>query len=88
MNYRYEAEKGTIITTNLSPKVLKDSLGDRIFNRVQERTAIVRISDVESYRKTRRKEYVEWIEQKAPLSFWFCLPRRSKAMMLFRGATF
>ncbi len=62
INYRYESEMGMVITTNLSPNELKNSLGDRIFDRVQERTVMVEISDAESYRKRRRKGYVEWME--------------------------
>lgn len=62
INYRYESEKGMVMTTNLTAKELKDSLGDRIFDRVQERTVMVEISDVESYRKKKRREYISWME--------------------------
>lgn len=63
INYRYESEKGMVMTTNLTANELKNSLGDRIFDRVQERTAMVEISDVESYRKTKRWEYIDWMRR-------------------------
>ena len=63
INYRYESEKGMVMTTNLSAVELKESLGDRIFDRMQERTVIIKIADVESYRKKKRREYISWMEE-------------------------
>jgi len=62
LNYRYEAEKGLIMTSNLSPAAFKESLGDRVFDRVLERTLILQIKDVGSYRKNKRDKYLEWMK--------------------------
>ncbi len=63
INYRYEAELGLVITTNLDISDLRNSLGERIFDRIKERSAILEIKDVESYRSTKRSEYLEWMEE-------------------------
>lgn len=62
INYRYEAEKGLVMTSNLSPNELKESLGDRVFDRVLERTLILHVKDVGSYRKNKREKYLEWVD--------------------------
>jgi DNA replication protein DnaC len=62
LNYRYEAERGIVLTSNLTPKDLRESLGDRVFDRVLERTLILHIKDIGSYRKTKREKYLEWVE--------------------------
>ncbi|MHC1587588.1 MAG: ATP-binding protein [Candidatus Syntropharchaeia archaeon] len=62
INYRYEAEKGMVITSNLNPAKLKEVLGDRIFDRIVERSVIVHIKDAESYRWKKRRKYLEWLE--------------------------
>ena len=62
INYRYQAEKGIIITSNLSVEGLQEAVGERILDRITERSAVIYISDVESYREEKRSEYLEWME--------------------------
>ncbi|WP_273229083.1 ATP-binding protein [Kosmotoga pacifica] len=62
INYRYEAECGLVITSNLTPSNLKEALGDRVFDRILERTLILHIKDVDSYRKRKREKYLEWMD--------------------------
>jgi len=63
INYRYEAELGMVITTNLDLPGLRNSLGERIFDRLKERSAVVEINDVESFRGVKRSEYLGWMEE-------------------------
>lgn len=56
LNGRYEAKRGTVITTNLSLKEFKESIGDRIFDRLAENGIFCEVKG-ESYRKTHRKEW-------------------------------
>lgn len=60
VNYRYEAEKGIVITSNLSPEAFREAVGDRIFDRLAERSVIVEIRDATSYRMRRRDRYIDW----------------------------
>lgn len=62
INYRYEAEKGLVITSNLSLEMFKKLMGERIFDRLYERTTFVVIKDVGSYRKIKREQYLDWLE--------------------------
>ncbi len=62
INYRYQTEKGLVITSNMSLKELGEAVGKRILDRITERSAVIYITDVESYRKNKRKEYLEWME--------------------------
>jgi len=62
INYRYEAEKGIILTSNLPPSEFKEALGERILDRLIERSAFVNISNTESFRKRKRSDYLEWME--------------------------
>jgi len=63
INYRYEAELGTVMTSNLNPKEFKDLMGERIWDRLAERVFIAYIQDAESFRKQRRDEYVDWLNE-------------------------
>jgi len=63
VNNRYEAEKGLMITANLPIDAFREVLGERIFDRFRERTAFVRINDVESYRAKNRDKYLGWMEE-------------------------
>jgi len=54
INYRYEAEKGTVITTNLNINVLKNEFGPRIWDRLSERTELLTLKAKESYRQKRK----------------------------------
>ena len=63
INYRYEAELGTVMTSNLNPKEFKDLMGERIWDRLAERVFIVYIQDAESFRKQKRDEYVDWLRE-------------------------
>lgn len=62
VNYRYECELGMVLTTNLEPEDLAESLGGRIFDRLTERTVIIKIMGG-SYRKQKRKKYIEWVRE-------------------------
>ena len=59
INYRYEVEKGIIITTNFNKDLFRESVGDRIFDRLEERSRWIEIKDVGSYRKKITK-YNDW----------------------------
>jgi len=61
VNYRYEVEKGMVITSNLKPEDFRLAVGDRIFDRLAERSVIVYIQDAESYRVRKRQKYVGWL---------------------------
>lgn len=62
INYRYEAEKGLILTSNLQPNEFKKALGERILDRLLERSVFIKISDTESFRKKKRSEYLGWMK--------------------------
>lgn len=61
INYRYEAELGVVFTTNLAPRDFKDLMGERIWDRLAERTFICWIQDAKSYRERRREGYEEFM---------------------------
>lgn len=63
INYRYEAELGTVMTSNMNPKQFKDLMGERIWDRLAERVFIAYIQDAESFRKQKRDEYVDWLRE-------------------------
>lgn len=63
INYRYEAEKGIVITSNLSLERFKKIFGSRIFDRLYERSVFVVIKDTSSYRKRKREQYLDWLEE-------------------------
>lgn len=55
INYRYEANKGIILTSNLSKKTLeKETIGPRSWDRLQEKSEFIEIETPESYRKKKR----------------------------------
>jgi len=62
INHRYGAEKGMVMTSNLTLKQLAETLGDRILDRITERSAVVYINDIDSFRKQKRKSYLGWLE--------------------------
>lgn len=59
LNYRYEAKKGIILTTNISLDSLKEILGDRLIDRLAERSLPV-LFDAGSYRKFERGKFISW----------------------------
>jgi len=63
INYRYEAEKGMILTSNLQPTSFKNALGERIMDRLLERSMFIRIQDVDSFRKKRREKFLNWLNE-------------------------
>ncbi|WP_269078300.1 ATP-binding protein [Mesotoga prima] len=63
INHRYEQGAGTIITSNLNLTDFDSTVGARIFSRLGERTAIMRLEGVGSYREKKRERYVAWTKQ-------------------------
>ncbi|RLF44538.1 MAG: ATP-binding protein [Thermoplasmata archaeon] len=62
INYRYEAEKGLLLSSNLQPSEFKKTLGERILDRLIERSVFLNISNTESYRKRKRTDYLGWMK--------------------------
>ncbi len=63
INHRYEQGAGTIITSNLNLTDFDSTVGARIFSRLGERTAIMRLEGVGSYREKKRERYVAWTRE-------------------------
>lgn len=59
LNYRYESEKGMVITTNADMPGIIKIFGERLFDRIQERAVFYEMLG-DSYRKKKRKEYTNW----------------------------
>jgi DNA replication protein DnaC len=55
VNYRYEANKGIVLTSNLNKRVLEnETIGPRVWDRLQEKSVFIEIKTPESYRKKKR----------------------------------
>ncbi len=63
INHRYEQGAGTIITSNLNLTDFDGTVGARIFSRLGERTAIMRLEGVSSYREKKRERYLAWTRE-------------------------
>ena len=57
LSYRYEQEKPTVITSNLSWDELQDELGDRLSDRMREAAYKVLVFSGPSHRSERREAY-------------------------------
>ncbi len=63
INYRYEAQKGIVFTSNLKTADFKGVIGERLFDRVMERTVFVEIFDVKSIRLKKREQFTNWAKE-------------------------
>lgn len=64
INYRYESEKGFILTTNMNLSEFEKMIGGRTFDRIYERSIFFELKDSKSFRTIKRSNYIKWLETK------------------------
>ena len=64
LNYRYEDEKGLVLTSNLSPSEFKEALGERMMDRLIERSIFLNISKTKSFRRRKRSDFLDILKKR------------------------